>query len=540
MIIKQCLMVILTVDAAMAQHTGMIVGSPVFSSGALATTGDSDYIALPEGSFPVSAPSWAIKARLKTSVSSSVQVAVSFGAPVNDHSIWIGASAGKFAAAVEGAGGFAGGNQLISSTSIADGAWHDCTITMTGGTTIRLYVDSVLSGTFTGVIVSPQVDSSAGMIGRFTYGTSWGWPGGVDEVSVWSTATPPTGPYLGVEPGLWALYHLDSDGSESGTTSFTMDNGSLIFSPYNWAISAASARTINSGAYLRTIVSGTSVRIATNTTPNVAPFSQFKVQIDGHGWAQFNLSSGSPAILIASGMDATRKHLIEIIIKATSGDLLRWSSSQTMITFTGIILDAGQSLTAPLRKTKSAIIFGDSITEGVRTENCTAPVAIDRNDVFGDYSYSLIGALDAEIGIVGFGGQAVTQGGLGGVPSLQDSYGSVFSGVPRYFTGPPLDLAIYNMGTNESRDITSGLISVVNGILATAPSSTHLLLVPFNQVHASEVAAAVAAIGPRAILGITYGWFIGTNSCDGLHPDSVAHLGFIAPKILKLARSIGF
>jgi hypothetical protein len=232
-----------------------------------------------------------------------------------------------------------------------------------------------------------------------------------------------------------------------------------------------------------------------------------------------------------------RKHLLEVIVKSTSETLARWSSSATMVTITGIDIDASGTVTAPVRRSKNILIYGDSITEGVRTKNNTATNDTDRNDILGDYSYALSTAVDAEVGIVAFGGTGVITAGSGGVPALTTSYNLMYSGVSRTFSPAP-DLVIYLEGRNDVGSITSGLVTVMNGVLAAAPASKQLVMVPFAGTHSSEITAAVASVGSQATALSTTGWWNTADSSDGIHPYDYAHLGLIAPMLFPSVESL--
>jgi DNA-binding response OmpR family regulator/lysophospholipase L1-like esterase len=338
-----------------------------------------------------------------------------------------------------------------------------------------------------------------------------------------------------------AVMVTESNPVESpGAVTIDPSNPAILYSPYNWSVETGYARTVNSGAYFRTIFSGTSATLLTDTSPDAAPYSQFWTRIDNQGWTQYSLSAGNPKISVAINLQ-NRKHLLEVIVKSTSGNLSRWTNSQTIIQFTGLQLDPGAIVAAPLRRTHSVLIFGDSITEGVRTINNTATLDTDQNDVLGDYSYVLSTALDAEVGIVGFGGSGITDGGSGGVPPLPLAYNQVFNGVARDFNTYPPDLVIYNEGTNDNRAgvpapaYLQGLIMVVQEIIELAPNSRHLILVPFDQAYSGDIPSFVQALGNSHInYSSTSGWFNPADSSDSLHPYNYEHVGFIAPKLIPV------
>jgi hypothetical protein len=318
-------------------------------------------------------------------------------------------------------------------------------------------------------------------------------------------------------------------------------NPAILYSPYNWSVTQVYARTINSGAYFRTVFSGTSMTLLTDTTPNQPAFSEFWARIDNQGWSQYSLSAGSPQIPVATNL-ANRKHVLEVVIKSTSQYLPRWTNSQSVVQFTGLLLDAGASVYAPLRRSKNVLILGDSITEGVHALGNTATLDTDQNDILGDYSYVTATALDAEVGIVAFGAQGVTEGGSGSVPPLTSTYNQIFDGVARDFKTYPPDLVIYNEGTNDflynvaAPSFVSAYTSVIQGILAAAPNSKHLVLIPFDQAYAAIIPGMAQAFGSAQMsYGVTAGWFDPAESSDGIHPYNYEHIAYIAPKLIPLA-----
>lgn len=354
------------------------------------------------------------------------------------------------------------------------------------------------------------------------------------QVATLTYTAPATGPVtISDSTGLYT-----ANLSVNTSTAIAMDNAALIYSPYNWVVTSGTASTVCSGAYFRTIFSGTSVALATNTANNGAPYSQLWARIDNDSWIQLTLSAGNPVLSIATGLQ-NRNHLVEVIVKSTSETLTRWiSTSSTMVTITGIVLDAGASVTAPARRTKNILVFGDSITEGVRAKNNTATNDTDRNDVLGDYSYALTTAVDAEVGIVGFGGSGINQSGSGGYPALTSAYNFISYGVARSFSPAP-DLVVYLEGQNDSTNITGGFETVVQGILAAAPYSKHLLLSPLSQNRSSDIQAAVLALAnPNVIFQDTTGWFNSSNSSDGLHPYDFEHIGHIAPHLFPIVEGL--
>ena len=134
-------------------------------------------------------------------------------------------------------------------------------MSVTGGTTVTLWVDGFLAATNTTATYAGNIGDVD--IGDFPSGRSNYWRGSIDEVAIWNgaryqtTFTPPTAPYTGTEAGLRALYHLDADGS-SPITLQSMSNGA--------GVSFSGARGVNATSF-------TGWPISTITAGNVYCFA---------------------------------------------------------------------------------------------------------------------------------------------------------------------------------------------------------------------------------------------------------------------------
>jgi lysophospholipase L1-like esterase len=319
-----------------------------------------------------------------------------------------------------------------------------------------------------------------------------------------------------------------------------MNDKSILYSPYNWGVDGSQAKTINPGAYFKVIIGGNSAVVHTDTSAVAEPSPQFWTRVDGGPLEQHVLAPGSPSFNVSLGPSdacvlAQGHHLLEVIVKSTTETKSRWEPQSTAAVFTGITLDAGAAVAAPRRKKYNILIYGDSITEGVRTlgyqgiQNDT-----DRNDAVRDYSYQLGQQLPAEIGVVAFGATGLTHGGSGGVPALGGAGGSwnlSWKGAARSFAPQP-DLVVYNEGTNDgSRNITDLMLAVVQDVQSVAPAARQLLLQPFNGGHGADLPLVAKAAGDRVSYASTAGFYSGA---DGLHPFGYSHMGDIAPKVAEL------
>ncbi len=314
-----------------------------------------------------------------------------------------------------------------------------------------------------------------------------------------------------------------------------MNDPAFLYSPFNWGVTAQSAKTINSGAYFKVLFSGTSCALTTDTSGDAAPFSEFWARIDGGPFSRYTLAAGNPVFAVGASLP-NRKHILEVVIKSTSETIDRWSTQKTAVVFTGLTLDAGAIVAAPVRKPFNILIYGDSITEGVLVNGSQGFANdTDRNDAVQDYSWLLAQEVPAEVGVVAFGYTGIIHLGNGNVPALGASYDHLWAGQLRSFTSPPPDLILYNEGTNDGSSITAGMTAIAAALRTAAPDARQLLLLPFNGSHAADLKAAVAAMASTKVtFGDTTGFFSSADSPDGLHPYGYTHIASIAPQMARL------
>ena len=346
-----------------------------------------------------------------------------------------------------------------------------------------------------------------------------------------------------------------------GSVMISMNNAAIVFSPFTWAVNSSRAKTINAGAYFRLIFSGQRCVLHTDTQHaggwsglHGPVYSEFYTRVDGGPLQGPHLTTpGNPSFNVSLGppfgpRSSSPNHLLEVVVKATSETVNRWegpTGQDSAVIFTGIELTEGSAVVAPRRKPFNTLIFGDSITEGVRALGYTGDWQgndTDRNDATRDYSFQLSLMLPTEVGIVGFGGQGLHSGGSGRVPSFGDAtkepWRYLWDGEPRDFVGPAPDLIVYNQGANDGEagpaSVYSSLfIGVVRGLVAAAPSARHLILLPFNQEnHRADILRVVKALNnPNVTFGDTKGFYDGE---DGEHPFGYSHIGQIAPQMAAL------
>ena len=340
-----------------------------------------------------------------------------------------------------------------------------------------------------------------------------------------------------------------------GGTVYPADDPNIYYSPYNWHVSPTSAATINAGAYVRFLVSGSFLRLQFDVSHMVTPASEIYWRVD-NGPATLSLVLDTVVVTFpANNTKATVPfHSIELFVKSTTERANRWVATAggkpvpgTRIVLTGLETD-GQ-LAPWLPSDVNLLIYGDSITEGVMTLGGSQHDDTDHNDASVVYSHALGRLLGAETGVVGFGDNAFTHTGSGGVPILGEAWDQMWDGVPRNFAAPPPDLIVMNEGTNDGCDttkpgcvgvdITAPMAAVLTSLMGACPGTPIVVLLPFNGGQAAHILAAIRAVGsPDAIHYVNTTGFYDLKYGGALHPTGPNDVARIAPRIARRLRPI--
>lgn len=317
------------------------------------------------------------------------------------------------------------------------------------------------------------------------------------------------------------------------------NDANIIYSPYTWDVNASNAKTICSGAYFRTIISGNRGQLGllfdnTGLTEN----NMIKYRIDGEGWVKAPVVVDQVSVPMP-GDSSWVKHTLEVIVQ-TAMATSKWSPQAGATIFRGI---AGEDtlVTHPGDKAKlNGMVFGDSITEGyVTLKNISAPAGSDAQMSYAGQLRHFIGA---EIGQVGFGSTGWSTAGAGAVPSLPNNYKLLWGGGPsRSFTNPVPDFVLINHGTNDgTTNIQAMATAMINELLTLVPASTMIgIIVPFDQNQKANLTAVVTAINsPQVKLIDTTGWYNVSDSPDGIHPYGGTSKDVLAPKLADALRTI--
>ena len=329
----------------------------------------------------------------------------------------------------------------------------------------------------------------------------------------------------------------------ASSASAGFDQTKVVFSPFNWNVGTGTAKTINPGAYFRTIFGGTSCTLQFDMTGILTPLPQISYRIDGYGpWTTVDIAA-SVALTVptdTAGWANAGGRLLEVRFKSMTETQLRWATQATALSLAGIVLDSTKTLTLPPKLPRSMLFYGDSIPEACRTVKATAVPDVNSHDAFLGWAPEVARLMGFEFGVVGFSAQGALQAGAGGVPALTSTYNFLYSGAARSFAVAP-DVVVFNVGTNDSGDMTSAMTTVLNGVIAATPKTTKIVVLrPFNgTAHSTQLQNAIAATTAPARCRFidTNGFFVTSKSSDSLHPFGNANLGDIAPAIVNAVQS---
>ncbi len=325
-------------------------------------------------------------------------------------------------------------------------------------------------------------------------------------------------------------------------TTVAPDDPAILYSPGNWSVTPSGAATLNAGAYFSTLFTGSSLALGFSTAANRAPLPQLYYRIDGYSaQSPWTRAEVAPSIAPALPADtaALPYHLLEVVVKSTSEELPRWSTpGPTTVVFAGLTLARGAVAAAPAALGTRVLFFGDSITEGVRTVNETAPHDTDRNDAIMGWAYAQRALLGVEAGVIGFGGTGLTVSGSGGVPALPATYDRLLPDVARR-RDAGIALVVLNEGTNDVHaapaEVASALARTLDGLLALYPAARIAVLRPFGGMQADALVAGIARCAEPARVAYvdTTGMLDPAFGVDGttLHPSGPNSLARIAPQV---------
>jgi hypothetical protein len=339
-----------------------------------------------------------------------------------------------------------------------------------------------------------------------------------------------------------ALTAATATQTESATVTPTFDQTAILFSPGNWSVGTSTAKTINDGAYFKTIFAGTSMALSFDVSATSTPMPKLVYRVDGIGaWVTVDLAA-TVNVTMPTETAALTTHFIEVYVAQTSEANSRWSPQNTAVILTGITLSAG-GLTLPAARPLSGLWFGDSIMCGINVIGSSGDSTVRGRQQMA-YPYLVSELLGVEFGVVAFGGQGWQKTGGGSVPVFPTTYNLLWgSGPARSFAG--LDFIVINQGQNDGANATTSQVTtVLNALIAATDRRTKIIVLePLSGLQNANLIAGIAATtAPGRITyintftGVNPVWFNNANSADAVHPFGFEHRNSITPKAVVALR----
>ena len=289
----------------------------------------------------------------------------------------------------------------------------------------------------------------------------------------------------------------------------------IALAPYVWKCAgagpAARAEAAFPGAYVKLAFQGSrSVQLLVDGKANegcpAAAMPVIDYSLDGGAWQTAQLK-GPPdvyTLTLATGAEPARRHRLELHFRAACLGPARWTASTTHLRLAGLELDPGGVLLPCPGRTRKAIGFGDSITEGVCVEGlCPFYSNLLMNNTRATWFPMVCAALDCEYGQLGTGGQGmVLPRELPPLVRTWDHFDATASRLQDGRLQPEPDYVFCCLGTNDfedeggrlkHKDITLACIEWLAAARKACPNARFFCVTPPLGWHASEWAAAVQA-----------------------------------------------
>lgn len=326
------------------------------------------------------------------------------------------------------------------------------------------------------------------------------------------------------------------------------NDANIVYSPYNWLVTGSSAKTICAGAYMKVAFTGATPTTLTagfdmTNQPGGGGKTRVSFRVDGMAWTDSVALASSLPITIPTTNGWTT-HTVEMIFAASSEGANRWLAPQnTAMVFTGLTTDTTVT-TRPYRaRDLYGLALGDSIAEGVRTlKSGTSPTELG-NDARLAWAYPLADLLGAEIGVIGFGGTGISNGGNGNIPKFPDLAPYLWDGQARNITTPKTpDFIVAHIGTNDAPEldasVTADALTLLNNWITAAPDAKIFVLPGWNQTKASAILQACQTCSdPDAVTYVdTTGWWNSADASDGLHPYGYINTMDLSPRLAAVIR----
>jgi lysophospholipase L1-like esterase len=333
----------------------------------------------------------------------------------------------------------------------------------------------------------------------------------------------------------------------------TSDNAMMGFSPYVWKCTGtgatARAEATLPGAYLKTCFQGSTTiglvidgNANSGGVPKALPVVEYCIDEGPFTVVPLTITSGVYTLSLATGLNSSTQHRLDVYFRAADLGQNRWTASTAHLRIAGIALDEGGALLPRTTRSKLAIAFGDSITEGVGADSLfTSWQILAPNNARGTWFPIVCSGLDCEYGQLGSGGQGMVVSGLAmpPLPQTWDHYDSTTSRLTGGLLLPEPNYVFCFMGTNDpsGQNFTGAYIDWLTSVRQACPNTQIFCITPTlgNGWHAADVRLAVTArnnLGDQMVYLIDTapllnGWKVGQGASmlayDGVHPSLYGH-----------------
>lgn len=334
------------------------------------------------------------------------------------------------------------------------------------------------------------------------------------------------------------------------------NNANIYYSPSNWDDRGTYMSSANPGAYAKLAFTGTSVGVKVDVSGMVAanlPSGSYPIVrtvVDGSLFTDTQLTSATTTIT-RSGLSNT-SHTLEVYFLAAdinNGD--RWVTPVNAVRLAGFSLDSGATVSSPIKRSKTALFFGDSLWEGYLAAGTVTTQPVGNNALLTTVP-AIAKAFDAEYGTIAFSGQGYQATGNNGAVPFPTAYSLHSSGRSRLVAGlfsPAPDYIFVQHGTNGTTT-QANVQTMITNLRAAAPNARIFMIVPANGSARTQITAAVAAVASPTVnlidIGTGYAAGIaafggGANlySLDGLHPNPLSNAQVGAADIRAIQSVLG-
>jgi lysophospholipase L1-like esterase len=348
----------------------------------------------------------------------------------------------------------------------------------------------------------------------------------------------------------------------AGQRTVAVDQADLRLSPYTWKVSGkgpdARAEAAIPGAYLKMAFRGSAtVGLVVDGTANQGcpapsmPVIEFSIDDGPYRVVALTRTGAVTTLPLAGGLDAAVPHRVEVDFRAADLARDRWRSSIAHLRLAGLAIDAAGTTLPPPTRTRRAIGFGDSITEGVGVDGLfTSWQSLGVNNARATWFPIACAALDCEYGQLGSGGHGMTRPiEMPPLPLTWDRYDPTTTRLTGGRLLPEPDYIFCALGTNDfDKDITADYTGWLTAMRAACPRARFFCVVPTLGVHETEVRAAVEArhaAGDRAVhlidpVALRHAFRSGHGATslahDGVHPSGYGQALLGAPIAVEVQK----